>query len=363
MADWSHLPQELLHQIAQALETHFDILHFRAVCSSWRASVPYNLLPPPSYSRLLKLILEDEDGEKSSTFVLQRPISIFKFHGLHNQRIPHFWLVKLEEDDESGQIHILNPLSSSKMKPQYPKVLDISTLEVQELALEYIIQGTDYAGTTTAKAAYWFPNPKDDCQRYVVFIEAGDLYLFKFGDEEATKIEEEGSWSPFYDDFIQFKGKFYAVDNMGTTIAVEPCSRTATPVTGKLTFSGEKKFLVQSFGKLLLVDIFRASKSIYGDPYGKTLWFQVFQLDEERKRWDLVKSLGDRILFLGKYCNFSASRIPGVQGNCIVFSNEAVDEYGELKGDAVYVFQMRNQRVIPLQDFDGYLYLFRPPLL
>ncbi|GKV23948.1 hypothetical protein SLEP1_g33618 [Rubroshorea leprosula] len=94
-----------------------------------------------------------------------------------------------------------------------------------------------------------------------------DLYLFKFGDERATQIEVEGWSSCCCDDFIQFNGKFYAVDNLGSRITIEPYSRAATPVTGELTFKGKKKFLVESFGKLLLVDMFRAPKTIHGDHY------------------------------------------------------------------------------------------------
>ncbi|XVF45599.1 hypothetical protein PTKIN_Ptkin02bG0219200 [Pterospermum kingtungense] len=46
MADWSQLPEELLSLIAKRLETRFDVLRFRSVCSSWCSSFPPKLIHP-----------------------------------------------------------------------------------------------------------------------------------------------------------------------------------------------------------------------------------------------------------------------------------------------------------------------------
>lgn len=292
--------------------------------------------------------------------LLKRTISLFKFPQLHNQTIPHFWLVKLEQDDESGgKIRILDPLSSGtdlKQVKKCPIVLNSSRFHPQDLAHEYVL--TDEDGTVAEKASHMNTNGS---KTFLLFGDNDeDLGLFKLGDEVPNQIEIEG-WSSGYDDFIQFNGKFYAVDICGRAVAIEHHSGTMTPASDKLTIRGEKNFLVELGRNLLLVT--RLSGAIEGR---KTCLFQVYQLDEERKIWDRVRSLGDVILFLGKYCNFSVAGIPGVQGNCIVvYSYEifnADDDTLKRRNDA-YVFHMGSQRVVPLRHSDDYLMLFRPPLL
>ncbi|XVF45604.1 hypothetical protein PTKIN_Ptkin02bG0219700 [Pterospermum kingtungense] len=66
MADWSQLPPELLPLIAKRLETRFDVLRFRSVCSSWRSSFPPILYPSPQY------LPEKTKGEKDWTLLEDR---------------------------------------------------------------------------------------------------------------------------------------------------------------------------------------------------------------------------------------------------------------------------------------------------
>ncbi|XP_019242788.1 PREDICTED: putative F-box protein At5g60060 [Nicotiana attenuata] len=37
---WSDLPKELVERIGKFLDTHIDVLRLRAVCSTWRSSLP-----------------------------------------------------------------------------------------------------------------------------------------------------------------------------------------------------------------------------------------------------------------------------------------------------------------------------------
>ncbi|EOA33185.1 hypothetical protein CARUB_v100138831mg, partial [Capsella rubella] len=46
MVDWSTLPKDLLDLISKSLDSSFDLVQFRSVCSSWRsAAEPKRPLP------------------------------------------------------------------------------------------------------------------------------------------------------------------------------------------------------------------------------------------------------------------------------------------------------------------------------
>jgi hypothetical protein len=85
--------------------------------------------------------------------------------------------------------------------------------------------------------------------------------------------------------------------------------------------------------------------------------FDVFRLDEKEKKWLHVKNLGNRVLFLGVDCAFSASFIGN--GNCVIFSDAVFrsDHYTEL---GFSVFHLDGRRTSPLSDFPCYSNLFWP---
>ncbi|MCI29070.1 F-box protein [Trifolium medium] len=69
---------------------------------------------------------------------------------------------------------------------------------------------------------------------------------------------------------------------------------------------GALQFLAESEGELLLVDITDESLC-YDTEFECALTIDVDMLDEKEKEWVELTSLGDRVLFLGNECSFSAS--------------------------------------------------------
>ncbi|MCH86011.1 F-box protein, partial [Trifolium medium] len=129
-----------------------------------------------------------------------------------------------------------------------------------------------------------------------------------------------------------------------------------TITVGHEVFSGERlSFLVESEGELLLVAIYE-----YFD-FENSLRIRVLRLDEKEK-WVQLTSLGDRILFLGNGCSFSASTsdLSVSKGNCIIFMDDVFDEIGICDND-MCVFDFDQDRLSLLSEYPEYHNLFWPP--
>jgi hypothetical protein len=123
---------------------------------------------------------------------------------------------------------------------------------------------------------------------------------------------------------------------------------------------GDIKFLVESEGELLLVDVYEPffySVVAYKD----ALKIDVFRLDEKEKKWVKLPSLGDRILFLGNGGSFStsASDLYVAKGNCVIFMDDVFDTM--LCESGMCVFHLDQNSLSPLCEYPGYLNLFWPP--
>jgi hypothetical protein len=114
--------------------------------------------------------------------------------------------------------------------------------------------------------------------------------------------------------------------------------------------------LVESEGELLLVE------STIGD----ALTINVFRLDEKYyKKWVKLTSLGNRILFPGNGCSFSASAsdLSVAKENCVIFMDNDCSLVNKICNNAsgMYVFDLDQGHVSPLSDYPDYLNLFWPP--
>lgn len=161
------------------------------------------------------------------------------------------------------------------------------------------------------------------------------------------------------EDICIFKERPYMVHKTGRTATLGPDDLTVQLVAGSLVSGGgDIKFLVESEGDLLLVDIYESIG------FDLNLMVNVFRLDEKEMRWVNLMSLGDRVLFVGNGCSFSASAsdlcVP--KGNCVIFIDDAflnfnfkIIQYGNC------IFDLDEGRVSPLSDCPEYFNLFWPP--
>jgi hypothetical protein len=203
-----------------------------------------------------------------------------------------------------------------------------------------------------------------DCVLFTIH-NSGNLAVLRYGDESWTIIpEERRMWH--YRDVCVFNGMLVAVNQIGLTVTVGPDLRLE--LVARAVFKGEKPFLVESVGDLLLV-VQYLSNVVYdgvldvdgGGIYNGDVIFKVFRLDEKNKKWVELSNLRDRVLFLGEDFSFSASASDLCigKGNSVIFRDDILRN-GRPTDLGISVFHLDQCRTSPLSDFPCYAKLFWP---
>ena len=380
MANWSQLPPELLGEISHRLGSQTHFLRFRSVCSWWRSSVLPRHRNLPSRFPFLP-----NDGISDTTWgfhLSKRTIYLLAPPPISDPGEP--WLVKVEDCVPGRSLRLLNPLSRFQIKPLpdlFPKVLDLSRFRVHELGQEYVLHYmhsrplrnslSNPSNLYMEKVVFKFLD--SDTEDYILLTihVSGKLAVYRFGDKTWTIIHDMPA--P-YDDVILFRGDFYAVDSTGRAVIVDPSANVGM-VSGPV-FGGDKKFLVESMGEILMVDMYLNTASSAEEEDGfeqfdefmveRTVRFKVYSLNRRENKWAEMNSLGDRVLFVGDDCTFSASDLDlGRCKNCIFFTDNFFCNGGEadgaFRGRDISVYDMENGIIAPLADYPEFSKLFWPP--
>ncbi|VFQ78415.1 unnamed protein product [Cuscuta campestris] len=397
MSEWSQLPGELIDLIASHLDSEIDFLRFRSVCSSWRSSVPEK--PNNSYPSRFPVIPNDGISDTSWGFKLsRRPVYMIRSPGPDDPTPSpsNAWIVKLDFEFP-GRSRLLNPLSGSHLKllpSNFPKRLDVSQYHIRELGQEFALHYINYRplATSAGEAANLYREkvalcPDEHMLGFVLLTihVSGKLVIYRSGGSKWTVIND---LNLPYDDVITKGGRFYAVDNIGRTVILNLYSSTdvSLSVVAQPVFGGDKKFLVESCGDLLMVDKYLTAgpEDDLGYSEGfefyedfdcfmseRTVKFKVYKLDEAGGKWVEVSTLKDRILFLGENCAFSAtvSELNSeCKGNCIVFADllfymreEDEEDDGVLKLHGIAVYDLDTGSIGPISSYARYSELFWPP--
>ncbi|KAL6532404.1 hypothetical protein OROGR_014374 [Orobanche gracilis] len=397
MADWSALPQELLHLISLFLTTSIDFLHFRSVCTTWRASVQPRLcpvssnpiVPPPGYLSRFNLT-------STFTFYLaKQTIFALPWSYTRNDDNPS-WIIRVGQDINSAHIHHLHhPLTFSPIKlPQtFPRPFSFSNLKVLELGESYTVGIFDFLPIpyTVPKISVHqnlyqyrtecFGIPKSGIPKYrygfrsipipyrnfgiteiyfgivlnkldntfvalaIEDLRMGKLIVYKSGAEE---------WRVIKDDFplrcchvIAMGGKFYAVENNGRLTCVNHMDLSletivASPRPGPFE---EKSFLKDPDDEFAIFE----------------LGVELFRLDENGINWVEVNDLGGIILFVGEACTFSATAkdIFGETGTAAYCKGNCIF-YGGYDGTYCFSLETRTMKLFDRQD-DPSMNFWAPP--
>lgn len=388
---WSDIPSKLLTEIAKHLNTPIDICRFRAVCKKWRTSCP-----PPQSSNLLSSLLPHKISTSLAPFMDMIPAST-SLHSLilvastvyllrpstHSVGPSKSWLVTVEEVNP-GKLFLRMPLRRAaikKLPDNFAKVWNLSDIHVSEISREYNFR---YADDMFSSFNWWsFSNSHkvvlspasactsptiDDTTALVLYVK-GNLVSFCLRDESWLSIRY-GSVTKF-DDIINFNGKNYAIDRRGRAYVINCNSSTISRVVSHALGSGigpdRRKRLVGSGGELYLL--------VRHSPDDK-IFFRVYKLKEEQNKWDEVKTLGDKILFVTPgFCYLAFARdFPGWKGDCIVFPEACLPTNSgstypdgrffkrtieELRIGVFYLGDNDGAKLI--QSYPGYSDLFWPP--
>uniref|UniRef100_A0A1J3EZL6 F-box protein SKIP23 n=1 Tax=Noccaea caerulescens TaxID=107243 RepID=A0A1J3EZL6_NOCCA len=387
MVDWTTLPKDLLDVISKCLESSFDLVQFRSVCSSWRSAEPKRPLPSHRLPILpdngVSLFPDSAVGFRLS----QRSILVVKPREPHSEADQFGWLVKVEENLSGPRKVILrDPLSDGRhsLPEHFPGSLDMSKFKVRELGREFKLHYFNLFGDVVEslfleKAVVKYLDSDASGYRFVLLTihVSGKVAVFRSWDRAWTVINDMPS--P-YDDVFVFDGRFFAVDNNGRTVVVDFTSSKLT-LAANPVFGGDKKFLIESCGEMLLVDMYLTVEEVDGDPGSaeenfehyvmfmneRTVKFKVFKFVEREKLWFEVTDLGDKMLFLGDDCTFSASAseiLPHCGGSSVVFNGNVFNEdnsLGTMQGRDSGVFDFSTGKIEPLYKRPDYAKLFWPP--
>ncbi|OAY74121.1 putative F-box protein [Ananas comosus] len=143
-------------------------------------------------------------------------------------------------------------------------------------------------------------------------------------------------WGPL-EDAVYYKGQFYVVNLHGTVMrcSIPPVGSAEEPLVEVIAFGipyddliwGNSTYLVEHQGSLLQVLRKRrpSKKSRPDKPLLQylTFGFHVFRLDPSSSAWEMIESLGDGALFLGRNTSVSVSAtdLRWCKGNCIYFTD------------------------------------------
>ncbi|XP_042477620.1 putative F-box protein At5g55150 [Macadamia integrifolia] len=335
--DWSQLLPELLELILDRLTCLSDHLHFVSVCSSWRSVIISNCCP----RRLLPFLMLPPSNDNTDQ---TRPFFNLSSHWIKELHVPeihqkwccgssHGWLVTV--DESTGEIQLFNPVSRGRI--QLPS---LSTFSYPQHNFEPDFTSNKHY----IHKAILSSNPYRTSD-YVVVANVTNrkmLAYWKPGADRWTTIRSE-QWVHF-EDFIYYKGLLYAISNNGPLVTYD---FSFEPPIGKEIIGeppGGRRcsmyYLVESLGELWLVsrqfkwlsnevdnndDANYYKDFIVHPPFEfKTMKFQVCKLDESKREWIQMKSIDDRILFLGNSYSISlpAQEFQGCKGNSIYFSDD-----------------------------------------
>ncbi|XP_042487856.1 F-box protein At2g26160-like [Macadamia integrifolia] len=360
---WSELPRELLEKVAKSLHLYADYVRFRAVCVSWESALPKTPIHLPRQLPLLMLPYDQGSNKPNEFFSINENKSYSlnfpnEFHSKFFRGSSHGWLVIV---DRTPSICLFNPFTKAHIE-----LPSLSNSNGFESLYKIVLQSPPFSSNFMAIAII------GDRQRHLFFGWRGRLKLAfcRCGDNRWTSLKERTPSAGNYIDVIFYKkqqiiaaksnGLFEIMDitggNGNSTPKIKVIQILRPPDSVPLDHN---LYLVESNDELLVV-----SRSVLvsecRDYDYRTTGFSVYKLDLIKNssgsfsyKWSEVKSLGDRILFLGldPSSSFVASDFPGCKGNCIYFTDDLWDcplEGGTSRGSDVALFDMGDRWIKPL---------------
>ena len=402
LSGWSELPKELLSCIATRLDTRIDVLHFRAVCNSWRGSVP---VPPKSPALPIEVnFLVNHPSKPLASFLVSQTTVYRIGPGFETHTNHKSWFIKLEETKQDSKFHVLNPFSQHPIKnmpASLPRELNHLNFRVVETARAFSIRQIRDDGA--AEVNPWIRKIKlasnFDSSNVVVAIKRGDLCRMR--------VDNDIQWCVLdsdvqYRDITNFEGKFFTVDLYGVILGLDENSFSLDEVHSPLeqkVWESERYFL-ESCGHLYLVvrEFYSCPGQVHYDSRidgfvketgvqdvlvpAKFKVYKRIPSDHQQNRYDWVEvnDLGDRVFFVSTDCSFSFSTrdIDGCHGNCIIYvdeidkiqhlnnaesdeENSDNDGLRQLRNGKVGLFNLGDRSSGPLEFFPQYLAMFWPP--
>ncbi|GAB4848407.1 hypothetical protein Ancab_003104 [Ancistrocladus abbreviatus] len=388
---WSTLPRDILTAVARRLNSSVELLRLRAVCSSWRSSLP---LPPKPFHSFLKLPFPnaryyDLNPNNRPGYLCLFQSTVYRLSPLASSK--NGWLLKLSDTQKPNTFSLLNPLSTSKFKttrPNFPKQINLLDYRISEICKSYTLKFVDQENPLeqtesvlirrVAVLSDYTIDGDGVGDNFVVLLlrYGGDLEAWRFGEEKWTSIEGDDNR---FDEVLCCGGKCYAIDYAGDLSVFDSGLNLIKRFSDRFVMCcqpRQRKILVEFNGYLYVFDkTSDLDAEFYYDhwedeyvmnwkEYDMPLRLKIFKLNEKNGGgWDYVGSLGDGVFFLGDDVTFGIwKKDYGCKGDCIYLTDECFVqlEEGEF-GEDTGVYDLNECKIVALAECPEYARVFWPP--
>ncbi|XP_078162824.1 F-box/kelch-repeat protein At1g64840-like [Carex rostrata] len=300
--DWSSFPSELLFLICQKLQHLTDFIHFRSVCTSWRLSAPRSVAHAqlPWLINLRKLHLYDARVYSLSSckfYDVQIPENVKK-----KELIGPGQTYVLARDCANNSVSLFNPISGEE-HPLPPLPARFRTLHPLCLGPNPHKDGIILLGSY---GSFW--------SSFITFCQTninGEKWSM-------LKVKREHRYLTGTLSCAFYNGLYFFNPERGApTYIINAEKGHVVSVIEPPPGLPWCDYIVESFGDILRVQV----NNISG------LSFRIYRLDDyggRNARWIEMRSIGDRILFLGGYFKICwtgftlrSCNVKGFRGNCI----------------------------------------------
>ncbi|CAA7025836.1 unnamed protein product [Microthlaspi erraticum] len=344
MPDWSLLPGDLLHIIAENLENCFDVVHARSVCISWRSTIPFpSCLIRPSYS--LSSFREKAPHHHKDLCTLEKiPLFLFRVRTLSTAA--EYFMGGIGRRDESeDQTELPSPTQCSvkvKIGESDPRLMNMLDCEILPLGHQYRIIG--WESNQYCRGVGFIPLTKKGGGEFVVLLHYGCvLYVLTSAEMKWKRLKNHPNDACL--NLATFRGKFYA-SFTEEILVIDPYSLDVTPLMLSQPLVVIHYLVPSGNDELFLVERIAS-------------WnYRVSKLDEEAGKWVVVTDIGGRALLLRPFGNVSCStkELPdgcGLSGNSFLYSRETSNiayfyNYGLIEGGQLKCWKLLRQKRVTI---------------
>lgn len=318
MADWSNLPKDVVHVVADLLLATNDVdcyVDMRAVCRNWRVTVPK---PTPlgagddgRFRPREWVMLDEKEPEDGVDGRLFLHVSTGRFV---RRRLPSFgfdsrskYILVGSSDgllilgDQKGlhAARLLNPFTGDMLSFAAPIPRE-----------RHVIASVAGSSPTIL---FTFKDMCNDCTDMVYCADATSPLC----EVQIEVLEEE---DVFLKSIVSYAGHLYVLDCEGAIhkiVGTAPNYHAEFIAQTHGDCSFRDFFLAGSAGELLLV----ALELTYTEEQGHQDLVDVFRVNIEQKVLEPVRNIGSQALFLGPRClSVDADKLPHVDRNCIYYT-------------------------------------------
>ncbi|KAL0741226.1 hypothetical protein Bca4012_082739 [Brassica carinata] len=342
MPDWSRLPEELLNIVSENVEDCFDTVHARSVCNVWRSTFAFpSMLRRPSYS--LPSFAKFPSESKDLCTLEKIPLFLFRVQTPPPSPASDLYFLGGigRDESEDQKTELPSPIQCSvkvKIRGSDPTLMSVRDGQILPLGQHYKMIGCD--AKDYRSLAFLQLHKEGREEEFIVLLGFRSYYLALRSSEMKWKLVT-GLRAPSSDDIVTFRRRFYVTfrhttTNRMYTFRIDPFSLCVTRLTPLKPLKPLKpvtslKYLVPCGNdeELFMVEKFISFSSLFDF---SRFTCRVSRLHEETGVWVEVSDLGDRVLFIGSFGNFSCSakELPDgccVSGNSILFTDELDKTY------------------------------------